>query len=239
MENKEYLDQVITKYINKNFKINRWQIKKRLRRADEDIISELQQYYYVWIYTHLDMSKVKKGYEEATIGMIFSKLINHPSIYKMHERLKRGIFEFESEDEWTNIIETLADEETEHVFTNGHLNAKEDFETRKELFYIARDETVDWLMENPKSNTAIAIENTIKKVVKIDNKKGSHFHPSKVRSMLIDYITAPNINFLKKLNNYGVNQDLITMFREEFAALYDTNGGKPVYQSQLPTAGWY
>lgn len=238
-EDKALIDKIMTRFIQTNYKIHRYQIAKRLKyRVDEDVISEIQQKYYVWLYIRLKPELIKNLAEpEKRIQKLFNFLITHPSIYKMNEFMHRGLVD-DFDEEGNSIFNLLADEQ-EDTFTNGHLNAKEDFEMRKELFYIARDETLDWLMENPESNTAIAIENTIKRLVKQDNKKGPHFHQDKVKSELIDYITAPNINFIRKVLNRQANQELITAFREEFAKLYDINDGKPVKQSQLSTTGWY
>lgn len=58
------------------------------------------------------------------------------------------------------------------------------------------------------------------------------------RKCLIDYITAPNGLFHKKILKKPVNVVWINAFKEEFAALYSINGGKPVPKAQLPTNGW-
>lgn len=238
-EDKTLIDKTMTRFIQTNYKIHRYQIAKRLKyRADDDVISEIQQKYYVWLYIRLKPELIKNLAEpEKRIQKLFNFLISHPSIYTMKDYMHRGLVD-DLDEEGNSVFELVADEQ-EDTFTNGHLNAKEDSEIRKELFYIARDETLDWLMENPESNTAVAIENTIKRLVKQDNKKGPHYHPDKVKSELIDYITAPNINFIRKVLNRQANQELITAFREEFAKLYDINDGKPVKQSQLNTTGWY
>lgn len=228
-QDKAIVDKAMTKYIRKNYKKNRKQIYDRLgQNADNDLISELQQTYYIWIYTHLKPDMLKEDISNKLIGYFFSFLLHKQSVFKTKELMNRGLV---NDEDTRELILDMKDVQ-EQMFTNGHLNANEDTEVRIELYSIAREETIQWLNDNPESNTAIAMRRTIKRLA---NEKMDKNH---IRDILIDYITAPNGLFHKKILNKELNLKCVKTFKEEFAALYNINGGKPVPKAQLPTNGW-
>ena len=226
---KALIDKAMTKYIRKNYKKNRNQIFSRLGlKADNDLISEIQQTYYVWIYTHLRPDMIREDISDKLIGYFFSFLLHKQSIFRTKEEMNRGLVNDEDTREFVLDMEDVE----EQMFTNGHLNANEDTEVRIELYSIAREETIQWLNDNPESNTAIAMRRTIKRL------ECEKMDKNRIRECLIDYITAPNGLFHKKILKKELNLKCVKTFKEEFAALYSINDGKPVTKAQLPTNGW-
>lgn len=228
-QDKARVDKAMTKYIRKNYKKNRKQIYDRFgQNADNDLISEIQQTYYIWIYTHLRPDMLKEDISDKLIGYFFSFLLHKQSVFKTKELMNRGLVNDEDTMEFVLDVEDIQ----EQMFTNGHLNANEDTEVRIELYSIAREETIQWLNDNPESNTAIAMRRTIKRL------ESDKMDKNRIREYIIDYITAPNGLFHKKILNKELNLKCVKTFKEEFAALYNINGGKPVRKAQLPTKDW-
>lgn len=193
-EDRAFLDKIITEFITTYRKKNINTLTQRLYRLrgghiDSDVVESQIQDLYVWMYTH---SEVTLSFYNKCGGMSgLMKLINL-LIFNL-KSIKTCMNELDKSNHFEMYEEIKEYEEDPPHYTNDALNPRLPLEERLEAHRIALEETKAWLLDNPQSKTAKALE------ILRDTTHNSGYSPNAKEDyykVCLNYIATPSRIFL-------------------------------------------
>ncbi len=213
-ERLESLHNILNKWISKthdgNVKIMGRRMSKIFSWVESDVIEELVQRIYVWMYIHPDV--VFDFAETDSLRKLFLTLAYHRNIIKTAEILI-------NRQDHTEILDIYFEEEYEQ-YTNDALNPDLPTDERLKYHKIAMDELKEWMLDNPGSK----LEQALKEMYKQRDKRGY--------DVALNFCATPSYFFLysnrESLGLKNVNGNIV-FFKQICAKIY----GKEVKKNTI------
>ena len=189
-EERAKLDKIMTEFIIKYRKYSTNTLMRRLykslnRHIDADVVQDKIQDLYIWMYIHSDVTLSFYNRYGSLIKLMNLLIFNSRTTADCYNKLVG-----------TNHMELFEDvamyEEDDQHYINYALNPKLSTEERLEWHRVALEQTKEWLIDNPHSNTAKALERT-QHLCKL--RKGVDVS-KQYYNVCLNYIATPSRTFL-------------------------------------------